>query len=135
MDTEKDREYLREAIELARGGVTSGLGGPFGCIIVRDGQVKDMIGACAGRDFLSVRDTAIIRVLFDTGARLSEAALLMLDDVDLDLDVIHVLGKGRRSRAIPFGANLPKPPKATPTASTSPAKDRAATSAIRTRAN
>jgi guanine deaminase len=39
MDTEKDREYLREAIELARGGVTSGLGGPFGCIIVRDGQV------------------------------------------------------------------------------------------------
>lgn len=72
--------------------------------IVRDDQIKDMIGACAGRDFLSVRDAAIIRVLFDTGARLSEAALLLVDDVDLDLDVIHVLGKGRRARAIPFGA-------------------------------
>src|SRR6266568_330464 len=72
--------------------------------IVRDSQIKNMIDACAGRDFLSVRDTAIIRVLFDTGARLSEAALLLVDDVDLDLDVIHVLGKGRRSRAIPFGA-------------------------------
>jgi guanine deaminase len=39
MDTEKDREYLREAIELARQGVLAGLGGPFGCVIVRDGQV------------------------------------------------------------------------------------------------
>ncbi len=72
--------------------------------IVRDDQIKAMIAACAGRDFLSVRDTAIIRVLFDTGARLSEVALLLVDDVDLDLDVINVLGKGRRSRAIPFGA-------------------------------
>jgi guanine deaminase len=39
MDTDKDREFLREAIELARRGVTAGLGGPFGCVIVRDGQV------------------------------------------------------------------------------------------------
>src|SRR5579863_7769296 len=39
MDTEKDKEYLREAIELARRGVSAGLGGPFGCVIVRDGQV------------------------------------------------------------------------------------------------
>jgi guanine deaminase len=39
MDTEKDREYLREAIELARQGLLAGLGGPFGCVIVRDGQV------------------------------------------------------------------------------------------------
>ena len=26
-----------------------------------------------------------------------------MGDVDLDTDVIHVLGKGRRSRAVPFG--------------------------------
>jgi guanine deaminase len=39
MDKDKDREYLREAIELARRGVAAGLGGPFGCVIVRDGQV------------------------------------------------------------------------------------------------
>src|SRR5580698_9619903 len=39
MDKDKDREYLREAIELARQGVAAGLGGPFGCVIVRDGQV------------------------------------------------------------------------------------------------
>jgi len=72
--------------------------------IVSDDGIRAMIEACAGRDFLSRRDTAIIRVLFDTGARLTECALLTVDDVDLDLDVIHVLGKGRRARVIPFGA-------------------------------
>jgi guanine deaminase len=39
MITDKDREYLRQAIGLARRGVEDGTGGPFGCVIVRDGQV------------------------------------------------------------------------------------------------
>lgn len=39
MITEKDREYLRQAIQLARQGVEEGRGGPFGCVIVRDSQV------------------------------------------------------------------------------------------------
>jgi guanine deaminase len=39
MVTEKDREYLRQAIKLARVGVEEGRGGPFGCVIVRDGEV------------------------------------------------------------------------------------------------
>ena len=30
---------MRQAIELARQGVERWLGGPFGCVIVRDGQV------------------------------------------------------------------------------------------------
>ena len=39
MGKEKDRAYLLQAIELAREGVSAGLGGPFGCVIVRDGEV------------------------------------------------------------------------------------------------
>ena len=39
MITEKDRAFLREAIELARRGMEDGRGGPFGCVIVRDGEV------------------------------------------------------------------------------------------------
>lgn len=31
--------YMRQAIELARKGVALGSGGPFGCVIVKDGQV------------------------------------------------------------------------------------------------
>lgn len=34
-----DREYLRQAIELARQGMEDGSGGPFGCVIVRGGEV------------------------------------------------------------------------------------------------
>src|SRR5579872_382408 len=39
MITDTDVLYLRQAIELAREGVEKGLGGPFGCVIVRDGEV------------------------------------------------------------------------------------------------
>ena len=39
MITQQDKEFLRQAIELARRGVQKGVGGPFGCIIVRDGIV------------------------------------------------------------------------------------------------
>jgi guanine deaminase len=39
MITDKDRDFLRQAIDLAREGVEGGRGGPFGCVIVRDGEV------------------------------------------------------------------------------------------------
>jgi len=39
MITEKDIAFLRHAIILARDGVVSGKGGPFGCVIVKDGRV------------------------------------------------------------------------------------------------
>jgi hypothetical protein len=42
-------------------------------------------------------------LLLDTGARRAELADLHLAHVDLDLDVLLVLGKGRRERALPFG--------------------------------
>lgn len=34
-----DEQYLREAIQLARDGMNSGQGGPFGAVIVKDGVV------------------------------------------------------------------------------------------------
>ncbi|MBS1601272.1 MAG: nucleoside deaminase [Bacteroidetes bacterium] len=39
MITEKDKIYLRMAMELAKRGVEEGQGGPFGCVIVKDGAV------------------------------------------------------------------------------------------------
>jgi site-specific recombinase XerC len=70
--------------------------------LVPDDLMRKVLDGCKGRDFISRRDAAMIRLLWDTGARLSEVTLLTVDDVDLDLDVIHVVGKGRRPRAIPF---------------------------------
>jgi integrase/recombinase XerC len=71
--------------------------------LVPDELIRKVLDQCKGRDLMSRRDTAIIRLIWDTGARLSEIAALNVGDVDLDTDVIHVLGKGRRPRAVPFG--------------------------------
>jgi site-specific recombinase XerD len=71
--------------------------------IVPDDGLRRLLAACAGKDFEARRDTAIIMLLLDTGARRAELADLQLAHVDLNLDVLLVLGKGRRERALPFG--------------------------------
>jgi site-specific recombinase XerD len=71
-------------------------------VVPADG-LKRLFAACAGKSFEARRDTALIMLLLDTGARRAEMVGLRLTDVDLDLDVLLVLGKGRRERTLPFG--------------------------------
>ena len=72
--------------------------------ILRDEELKAILDACSGSSFEDRRDTAIVRLLLDTGMRRAELAGLKVDDVDLDQQVAIVLGKGRRPRACPFGS-------------------------------
>lgn len=72
--------------------------------VLADDALRRLLATCAGRDFDDRRDTAVIRLLIDTGMRLAELANLSVDDLDFDADVAHVMGKGRRLRACPFGA-------------------------------
>ena len=37
--TESQKNFMRQAIDLAKNGMLSGNGGPFGCVIVKDGKV------------------------------------------------------------------------------------------------
>ena len=37
--TELDNNFMQRAIELARAGMNSGRGGPFGCVIVKNGEI------------------------------------------------------------------------------------------------
>lgn len=39
MTTDDIRRYLERAVALAREGMTASKGGPFGCVVVKDGQV------------------------------------------------------------------------------------------------
>jgi integrase/recombinase XerC len=66
-------------------------------------QLRALLDSVKSNDLVSRRDNAIIRLLVDTGGRLSEIADIKVDDVDFDMGVCHVLGKGRRERALPFG--------------------------------
>ena len=69
-----------------------------------DEDLRLLLKACAGDQFEDIRDAALLRLMIDTGVRLSEVAGLATDDVDLDLDILVVLGKGGRRRTVPFGA-------------------------------
>jgi len=71
--------------------------------IVPEDGLKRLFRVCAGNTFEARRDTALLMLLLDTGARRDEMAGLRLADVDLELDVLLVLGKGRRERTLPFG--------------------------------
>jgi len=71
--------------------------------ILRDEELRRLLKATDGPQFDDRRDTAILRLLIDTGMRRAETAGLRLADIDLDGDVALVMGKGRRPRACPFG--------------------------------
>lgn len=49
-------------------------------------------------DFLSVRDLAIMELLYSAGLRLSEIVSLNLEDLDLDRNLARVIGKGQKMR-------------------------------------
>lgn len=71
--------------------------------VLSDADLRRLLKACEGKAFEDRRDMAAIRLLIDTGCRLSEVANLHVEHVDLDLKVIDVIGRGRKPRAVPFG--------------------------------
>lgn len=73
--------------------------------VFSDDELRRLLKACEGKEFDARRDTAIIRLFIDTGMRRQELTDLRVVDVDLfDLAVAHVVGKGGRPRACPFGS-------------------------------
>ncbi len=52
---------------------------------------------------ISLRDQAILEVLYGTGIRVSELTGLDLTDIDRRRRVLRVLGKGAKERMVPFG--------------------------------
>lgn len=57
-------------------------------------------------DPVSLRDSALLELLYGTGARVSEAIALTIDDLDLDqeMPVVRYFGKGRKERIVPLGS-------------------------------
>jgi integrase/recombinase XerD len=53
---------------------------------------------------LSLRDRALLEVLYGTGARISEAVGLDLDDLDLEEGTVLLRGKGSKERIVPVGS-------------------------------
>ncbi|MGI8614567.1 MAG: site-specific tyrosine recombinase XerD [Nocardioidaceae bacterium] len=53
---------------------------------------------------LALRDLALLELLYGTGARISEAVGLDLDDVDLEDGAALLSGKGGKQRVVPLGS-------------------------------
>ena len=71
--------------------------------VVPEDGLRRLLATREGKSFEARRDTALILLLVDVGPRRAELMGLRVSDVDFDLDMLLVLGKGRRERALPFG--------------------------------
>jgi integrase/recombinase XerD len=50
-----------------------------------------------------LRDRAILELLYGSGLRISELVGLDVDDLDLEIGAVRVLGKGGKERSVPLG--------------------------------
>ena len=66
-------------------------------------EVNSLLEVMVGDSATEMRDRALVEFLYATGARISEACDLNLDDLDLSSRVVRLFGKGSKERVVPFG--------------------------------
>jgi integrase/recombinase XerD len=66
-------------------------------------EVERLIDAAAGTTPRSLRDRALVELLYGAGLRVSEAVGLDRRAVDLDERIVRALGKGSKERLVPLG--------------------------------
>ena len=81
-----------ERIELAKVGERS-------LDLITDGELSRLLNVPKGNDLKSIRDKAILELLFSTGLRVSELCSLT-SDIDLSSDELSIRGKGGKVRVV-----------------------------------
>jgi integrase/recombinase XerC len=66
-------------------------------------DVFQLLGNIKLKSALDIRDRAILEVFYSTGIRVSELVRLNWSDVDFELGIVRVLGKGSKERIVPIG--------------------------------
>ncbi|HEY7714085.1 MAG TPA: tyrosine recombinase XerC [Candidatus Binatia bacterium] len=66
-------------------------------------DVFQLLGAVKIKNGLDVRDRAILEVFYSTGIRVSELVGLNWADIDFQVEIVRVVGKGSKERIVPIG--------------------------------
>lgn len=69
-------------------------------------EVGAILAAASGDEPAQLRDRALLELLYGTGARVSEATALDVDDASaaLETGLVRLTGKGRKQRLVPLGS-------------------------------
>ena len=71
-------------------------------------EVFVLLDTIGDDDTTSMRDRAILELLYAAGLRVSELVGLDLKDIDLTGGLVRALGKGNKERLVPFGSHARK---------------------------
>lgn len=71
--------------------------------VLSEEEVSAMLDAVDGEDPRSLRDRALLELLYGAGLRVSEACDLKTDAFVADGELVRVLGKGSKERLVPVG--------------------------------
>jgi integrase/recombinase XerD len=66
-------------------------------------DTERLIDAATGTTPRTLRDRALVELLYGAGLRVSEAVGLEKNGIDLDARIVRVLGKGGKERLVPLG--------------------------------
>ena len=68
-------------------------------------EIESLLAAPDTSTENGLRDRAILELMYASGLRVSEAANLKINDVDLDSGIVTTTGKGSKTRRVPVGAS------------------------------
>ena len=71
--------------------------------VLSEEEVFAMLDEVKGEDPISLRDRAILEVMYGCGLRVSELCELKREDIVADGELLRILGKGSKERIVPIG--------------------------------
>ncbi len=66
-------------------------------------EIEKLLNAADLKSDFGIRDRAVLELFYSSGLRLAELTRLKLGDIQWDLGVIRVTGKGNKQRVVPVG--------------------------------
>ena len=66
-------------------------------------QIDDLLACCDGSKPQGLRDRAMLEFLYATGLRVSELCRVRVSELERNMGVVRVVGKGNKHRIVPVG--------------------------------